>query len=54
MLMDRQLSLEDVARYPRPGTTIPRAITFTPDSSRIAYVFSAAGTLRRLGIALDR
>ncbi len=40
-----ELSLEEVARYPRPGTTGPRRLEFTPDNQKITYLFSADGTL---------
>ena len=41
----KRLSLEDVARYPRPGMSAPRHVEFTPDSRKVAYLFSEEGTL---------
>ncbi len=41
----KRLSLDDVARYPRPGMTVPRRVEFTPDGRAVAYLFSAQGTL---------
>jgi len=43
--MEQKLSLEDVARYPRPGMTVPRHVEFTPDGRAVAYLFSAEGSL---------
>ncbi|HEY8598478.1 MAG TPA: DPP IV N-terminal domain-containing protein, partial [Thermomicrobiales bacterium] len=42
-----QLALADVARYPRPGTTAPRRVAFTPDGKAVTYLFSGAGTLEQ-------
>ena len=44
-MTDRQLSLADVARYPRPGLDVPGGVTFTPDSRKVAYLLSASGSL---------
>jgi len=44
-MMEQKLSLEDVARYPRPGMTVPRHVEFTPDGRTVAYLFSAEGSL---------
>ena len=44
-MTDGQLSLADVARYPRPGTNIPGSVAFTPDSQRVAYLRSEPGSL---------
>src|SRR5260370_27075405 len=44
-MTDKHLTLADVARYPRPGMIAPRRVDFTPDSRKVAYLFSAAGTL---------
>lgn len=44
-MMDRQLSLGDVARYPRPGMDAPIGVSFTPDSRKVAYLLSEAGSL---------
>jgi len=43
--MSKRLSLDDVARYPRPGMTAPRCVEFTPDGAAVAYLFSPQGTL---------
>ncbi len=43
--MNHGLSLQDVARYPRPGMSGPRSARFTPDGTRLAYLYSTAGTL---------
>ncbi len=43
--MSKRLSLDDVARYPRPGMTAPRRVEFTPDGAAVAYLFSPQGTL---------
>jgi len=42
-----QLSIEQVARFPRPGTVVPGRIGFTPDSKAVTYLFSAEGNLVR-------
>ncbi|MGH2506370.1 MAG: DPP IV N-terminal domain-containing protein [Ktedonobacteraceae bacterium] len=44
-MTDKQLSLADVAHYPRPGTDAPSGVTFTPDSQQVAYLWSAGGSL---------
>src|SRR5947209_2859588 len=44
-MAENRLSLVDVARYPRPGMTIPRHVAFTPDNRAVAYLMSPAGTL---------
>jgi dipeptidyl-peptidase 4 len=41
------ISIEQVARFPRPGMAIPASIRFTPDSRAITYLFSETGTLVR-------
>jgi len=43
--MDTTLTLEEVARYPRPGTVGPRQITVTPDGRAVAYLLAAPGSL---------
>jgi dipeptidyl-peptidase-4 len=40
-----KLTLAQVAAYPRPGTAIPAAVGFTPDSKRVTYLASAEGSL---------
>src|SRR5579875_848770 len=44
-MSEQRLSLQDVARYPRPGLSIPRHVEFTPDSQGVAYLASPDGTL---------
>ncbi len=44
-MTDRQLTLEDVARYPRPGMNAPNHIEFTPDSQKVAYLLGTSGSL---------
>lgn len=44
-MTDRQLSLADVARYPRPGTDAPGKVEFTPDSRAVAYLLGESGSL---------
>lgn len=41
------LSIEDVARYPLPGTTVPAGLRFTPDGGGVAYLQSGDGSLVR-------
>jgi dipeptidyl-peptidase 4 len=41
------ITIEQVARLPRPGTTVPGNIQFTPDSTAICYLMSAEGNLAR-------
>ena len=42
-----QLTLADVARHPRPGTTAPRRVAFAPDGKAVTYLFSGEGTLEQ-------
>ncbi len=42
-----QLSLAQVASYPRPGMAGPAAIGFTPDSGALTWLWSASGGLVR-------
>ena len=44
-MSDRRLSLEDLARYPRPGMDAPTAVTFTPDQRKVAYLLAPEGSL---------
>ncbi len=41
------ITIEQVARFPRPGTVVPGALRFTPDSKALTYLFSAEGSLVR-------
>lgn len=42
-----QLSVQDLARFPRPGTAVPANFAFVPDGRRLSFLFSDAGTLAR-------
>src|SRR5258708_3205130 len=44
-MTDKQLSLEDVAHYPRPGMDAPSRVDFTPDSQKVTYLLGAPGSL---------
>lgn len=52
-MSDTRLTLEQVARYPRPGMAAPRRLEFAPDHSRVTYLFSGAGTLEQQLWSLD-
>ncbi len=41
------ITIEQVARFPRPGMAAPGAVRFTPDSKAVTYLYSDAGTLVR-------
>ena len=41
------ISIEQVAKYPRPGMAVPGLVRFTPDSTGVTYVYSAEGNLIR-------
>ncbi|HSH02686.1 MAG TPA: S9 family peptidase [Anaerolineae bacterium] len=40
-----QLTFEDIATYPLPGTAIPSHFTFSPDGGAVAYLHNAANDL---------
>jgi dipeptidyl-peptidase-4 len=42
-----ELTLEQVAQYPRPGMNVPGRWGFTPDGKSVTYLFSPGGTLVR-------
>ncbi len=42
-----RISLEQVAKFPRPGMHIPGRFGFTPDGTAVTYLFSAEGNLVR-------
>ncbi len=44
-MTDRQLTLEDVARYPRPGMNAPNQVKFTSDSQKVSYLQGTPGSL---------
>ena len=41
------LPIEEIVKYPLPGTAIPGAFAFSPDDSLIAYLFSPDASLTR-------
>jgi len=45
--------VEEVARYPRPGTAVPRSLAFSPDDTLVTFLFSEEGTLQRQLYSLD-
>ncbi len=45
--------IEEVAKYPRPGTAIPGALAFSPDDKLITYLFSPDASLTRQLYAFD-
>ncbi|MGC9400366.1 MAG: S9 family peptidase [Anaerolineae bacterium] len=51
--MQKQIPIEEVARYPRPGMAIPGHLAFSPDDALITYLFSAEGDLRQRLYAFD-
>ncbi len=53
MTENPQISIEAVAKYPRPGMAIPGNIAFSPDDALITYLFSAEGDLRQRLYAFD-
>ncbi len=48
-----RITVEDVARYPPPGTVVPTQVKFSPDDRLITYLFSAEGTLVQQLYAFD-
>ena len=42
-----RLTIEQVARFPRPGTVIPANHQFTPSGDGLTYLFSSEGNLAR-------
>jgi len=48
-----EITLEQVATYPRPGMAVPGSIGFTPDSKAVTFLLSAGGTLVRSLFAMD-
>jgi dipeptidyl-peptidase-4 len=51
--MPRPLTLDDVARYPRPGMVVPAALAFSPDDALVTFLASPDGTLRQVLCSLD-
>src|SRR5262245_48338979 len=48
-----KLTIEDVARYPRPGTAVPGRIGYAPDGRSVTYLVSETGELSRDLWSLD-
>ena len=48
-----EIALEQVATFPRPGTAVPGAFRFTPDSQEVTFLFSEEGSLVRSLYATD-
>jgi dipeptidyl-peptidase-4 len=48
-----ELTLDLVARYPRPGTAVPGKISFSPDGKLLAFLHSEEGGLSRVLWAMD-
>ena len=48
-----ELTLDHVARYPRPGTVFPAAFAFSPDSTLLTYLHSLEGSMSRVLWAFD-
>jgi dipeptidyl-peptidase-4 len=44
-MTSKQLTLQDVAHYPRPGMNAPNQVMFTPDSQKISYLYGKNGSL---------
>jgi dipeptidyl-peptidase-4 len=42
-----RISIEEVARYPRPGTSVPGRIAFSPDDAWVTFLWSEDGSLTR-------
>ena len=47
MLPYERLTIEQVARFPRPGSVIPANHQFTPSGEALTYLFSSEGNLAR-------
>ena len=47
------ITLEDVARWPSPGTNIPSALAFSPDDQLVTYLFSPGDDLKQQLFAFD-
>ena len=41
------LSFEDIASYPRPGTSVPGRVSFTPDGKGLTFLDSPDDSLTR-------
>jgi dipeptidyl-peptidase-4 len=48
-----KLSIEDLARFPRPGMAVPGKIAFSPDGRAVTFLWSQRGDLSRELWSLD-
>jgi dipeptidyl-peptidase-4 len=48
-----KLTIEDLARFPRPGAAVPGKLSFSPDGRLVTFLASKSGTLERELVALD-
>jgi dipeptidyl-peptidase-4 len=48
-----KLSIEDLARFPRPGMAVPGKIAFAPDGKSVSFLWSKTGGLDRELWSLD-
>jgi dipeptidyl-peptidase-4 len=48
-----KLSIDDLARFPRPGMAVPGKIAFSPDARLVTFLWSPGGDLRRELWSLD-
>jgi dipeptidyl-peptidase-4 len=51
--MSRPLTLDDVARYPYPGTSVPAAMRFSPDDALVTFLAAADDSLTQSLVAYD-
>jgi dipeptidyl-peptidase-4 len=49
-----KITLEEIAKYPLPGTNVPSAISIRPGGDTLTYLWAPAGDLDRQLFALDR
>lgn len=52
-LGEAAFDIEEVARYPRPGTAIPGSLAFAPGDQSVTYLFAEDGSLTRQLYAFD-
>lgn len=50
---ERQIPIEEVARFPLPGMSIPSRLAFSPDDRLVSYLFSSEGGLTQQLYAYD-
>ncbi len=53
MTLPSSFSIEEIARFPLPGMSIPGSIAFSPDGRLIGYLWSEEGSLTRQLYAFD-